>query len=72
MICQTCKDQVHGKCQGGTWCDCRHRSRPDIHVLIAAWHDAPADSEAAQMALHEFLGMTWEEYVAWAHDRPDL
>lgn len=25
MICQTCKDQVHNLCRGGTWCDCLHR-----------------------------------------------
>lgn len=25
MICRWCRDQAHGMCRGGTWCDCAHR-----------------------------------------------
>ncbi len=25
MICQSCKNKIHEKCRGGTWCDCQHR-----------------------------------------------
>lgn len=24
MICEPCKVQRHGRCTGGTWCDCQH------------------------------------------------
>lgn len=39
---------------------------PDYEALTAEWHDAPAGSPAAGKQLHEFLGMTWEEYQRWA------
>jgi len=25
MVCPDCKAQQHGKCPGGTWCDCQHQ-----------------------------------------------
>lgn len=25
MVCPKCKEQLHGQCPGGTWCDCSHR-----------------------------------------------
>jgi hypothetical protein len=25
MVCPKCKEQSHGDCPGGTWCDCAHR-----------------------------------------------
>lgn len=28
FICGECRDEHHGECRGGTWCDCQHRSRP--------------------------------------------
>lgn len=34
----------------------------DIHDAIAAWHDDPTDVGP----LHEYLGMTWEQYKVWA------
>jgi hypothetical protein len=37
----------------------------DIHDYIDRWHEAPADSPAAAMELHEFLGMSWDEYRQW-------
>jgi len=32
----------------------------DIHDLIDEWHDGNDPRP-----LHEFLGMTWEEYARW-------
>lgn len=29
--------------------------------LIGEWHDSPEDGRT----LHEFLGLTWEEYGKW-------
>lgn len=26
FVCVNCKNQKHGKCPGGTWCDCLHRA----------------------------------------------
>ncbi|MFB6860487.1 hypothetical protein ACFCZQ_09320 [Streptomyces virginiae] len=33
----------------------------DIDSYIDAWHDG----EGAELELHEFLGMTWDEYRLW-------
>lgn len=33
----------------------------DIDDAIAAWHD----DETIAVALHEYLGMTWEQYGKW-------
>lgn len=33
--------------------------------LVAEWHDAPADSPIAQLALHEHMDLTWDEYREW-------
>ncbi|MFI0349186.1 hypothetical protein [Actinomadura sp. 9N407] len=27
MICQACRDDLHGECRGGSWCDCQHQPR---------------------------------------------
>lgn len=37
----------------------------DIHAWVAEWHAAPIGSPAAQVDLHEHLGMTWEQYRRW-------
>ncbi|GAB3816653.1 hypothetical protein GCM10027605_66050 [Micromonospora zhanjiangensis] len=41
-----------------------------IDDYIARWHEAPDRSYAAAMELHEFLGMTWDEYRLWG-ERPE-
>lgn len=38
----------------------------DIEDRIAEWH---ASAESAYQPLHEYLGMTWEEYAAWVERR---
>lgn len=38
----------------------------DIHDFIGEWHDSESE-----LSLHEYLGMTWEEYKAWA-ERDEL
>ena len=40
MICQTCKDQIHSLCRGGTWCDCLHRVRRE-----PTWHEVKSTEE---------------------------
>jgi hypothetical protein len=25
MICEACRERLHGECRGGTWCDCQHK-----------------------------------------------
>lgn len=32
--------------------------------LVEKWHNSPDDGKP----LHEYLGMTWDEYGAWAKD----
>lgn len=44
----------------------------DIHDYIDRWHEAPADSSAAAMKLHEFLGMSWDEYRQWGEEPETL
>ncbi|WP_167553749.1 hypothetical protein [Pseudomonas syringae] len=34
----------------------------DIHRFVEDWHDG---CEGAGMELHEYLGMSWEEYGVW-------
>ncbi|BCJ57165.1 hypothetical protein [Micromonospora endophytica] len=41
-----------------------------IDDYIDRWHDAPMGSPDSSMELHEFLGMTWEEYRLWG-ERPE-
>lgn len=41
-----------------------------IDDFIDAWHDAPAGSRVASQSLHEFLGMSWDEYRLWV-ERPE-
>ncbi len=41
-------------------------SPDEIHTFIEEWHEAGAYSDAAQMALHEFLGLQWWQYKGWA------
>lgn len=26
FVCDPCKHQHHTECNGGTWCDCQHRT----------------------------------------------
>ena len=41
------------------------RARPeDVDDWVEAWHESPAGSGE----LHDFLGLTWEEYGLWARD----
>ncbi|MFG1953154.1 hypothetical protein [Micromonospora sp. NPDC048830] len=42
----------------------------EIDDYIERWHEAPEHSRAASMELHDFLGMTWEEYRLWG-ERPE-
>ncbi|MFG1674130.1 hypothetical protein [Micromonospora sp. NPDC049282] len=47
-----------------------HATLDEIDEYIERWHDATDGSQAASMELHEFLGMTWEEYRLWG-ERPE-
>ena len=38
-------------------------SLDEIDDYIDEWHDSDSD---INLELHEFLGMTWEEYSLWA------
>ena len=37
----------------------------DIDNYVDAWHDSGPDETRK---LHEFLGMTWDEYARWVED----
>ena len=38
----------------------------EIEQRVAEWHDADPGTPAARVDLHEYLGMTWEQYTRWA------
>jgi hypothetical protein len=42
----------------------------DIDDYIDEWHNADDDSLAATVELHEYLGLTWDEYRLWV-ERPE-
>lgn len=42
----------------------------DIDDYIDRWHEAPDDSREGSMKLHEFLGLSWEEYRLWG-EKPE-
>jgi hypothetical protein len=44
----------------------------DIDDYIDRWHDSPEGSPEAAMQLHEFLGMSWDEYRLWAEQPASL
>ncbi|MFC0533028.1 hypothetical protein [Phytohabitans kaempferiae] len=44
----------------------------DIHDYIERWHDAPPESVEASMELHDFLGMSWDEYRLWGEQPSSL
>jgi len=37
----------------------------ELDDLVAEWHDAEPGSEAASVPLHDWLGMSREEYAEW-------
>lgn len=41
-------------------------SNDDIEERVAAWHAGP---ESAYQPLHDYLGMTEEQYAAWVEQR---
>jgi hypothetical protein len=47
-------------------------SDDDMGHLIDRWHALPSWHPAAGTALHEYLGMTWEEFKAWVESRPPV
>lgn len=42
----------------------------DIDRFVADWHESPEDSYAARMELHDFLGLSWNEYRLWV-EKPE-
>jgi hypothetical protein len=42
----------------------------DIDDFIDSWHEG-ADLQARSLPLHEYLGLTLDEYELWVHD-PDV
>jgi len=44
----------------------------DIEEHVAAWHDAAYGSPAASQALHDYLGMTRDEYRLWVEHPESL
>ena len=41
-------------------------TRDELETLVDEWHALPVDSEAAGMRLHEYCGLTveqWQQYI---------
>lgn len=40
MVCTDCKDDMHGECPEGTWCDCQHYARKPVpYTASEAFND---------------------------------
>ncbi len=49
------------------------RAQPeDIDEYIDRWHNAPSDAPEVAFLLHEFLGMSWDEYRQWSGEPDSL
>ena len=44
----------------------RRLTPADVAARADEWRVAPIGSPAAQVDLHEYLGMTWDQYRRWA------
>jgi hypothetical protein len=44
----------------------------DIEDFVASWHEAPEGTPVAMRELHDFLGMTWDEYRLWVEHPESL
>jgi len=58
----------------GTFCDRYNRGEvtaAQIDDAIDRWHDG-GDPWGEQVPLHDYLGFSWPEYQAWAHDPASL
>lgn len=44
----------------------------DIDDYVEYWHEAPEGSDAAGKELHDFLGLTWNEYKLWVEQPHSL
>jgi len=73
MICSDCKNGLHQKCPGGTWCDCAHRHRgakmtePDNKDAVAT----SADEDAAELEDEVEDDEDWEEEDDEEEDEDD-
>jgi hypothetical protein len=63
VICQTCKDQVHDLCRGGTWCDCQHRRTMNLEEYATALADLAEIRQQQQelRALDELTALAQED-----------
>ncbi|GGM53576.1 hypothetical protein ACFFX1_54825 [Dactylosporangium sucinum] len=59
-------DLVTGQAVQDPWRKPMTTTRPDDELdnLIAQWHAGPGDTE-----LHDWLGVTWDDYRAWGEGR---
>lgn len=44
----------------------------EIDNFVALWHEAEEGASIAQLSLHDYLGMTWEEYSLWVEHPESL
>jgi hypothetical protein len=42
-----------------------HASLDDMDDYVDAWHGLSDDAPEASLELHEYLGLTWDEYRRW-------
>jgi hypothetical protein len=43
-----------------------------IDDFVSSWHEADPESDAASRSLHEYLGMSWDEYRLWGEHPESL
>jgi hypothetical protein len=43
-----------------------------IDDFVEEWHHSPAGGRAGTIELHEYLGLTWDEYSLWVEQPESL
>lgn len=46
----------------------RALSEPELDKLVNDWHNGAGEG----LSLHEYLGVSWEDYAAWVEQRASL
>jgi hypothetical protein len=46
--------------------------REEIDDFVGSWHDAKEGTAVANLSLHDYLGMTWNEYRLWVEHPESL
>lgn len=67
MICKVCRENHHGDCRGGTWCDCQHRPG----TALQTWAAKAGPATDADRAADDHGGAAVAAAVLHGRNLPD-